>query len=58
MPVEQVPGYLGRVPSYVKLAAQFLALDPKAFADWMLADLERAGAVAIDDGLVLPTMAA
>ena len=58
MPLDQVPAYLGRVPCYAKLSEGFLKLDPKPLAEWMLADLERAGAVAIDRGLVLPTMAA
>jgi len=58
MPVGEVAAYVGRVPCYTKLAQRFLGLAPKDFADWLLADLERAGAIAIMDGMVRPTMAA
>jgi len=58
MPVGEVAAYVGRVPCYMKLAQRFLGLAPKDFADWLLADLERAGAIAIVDGMVRPTMAA
>ena len=37
---------------------RFLGLDAAALAEWMLADLERAGAVAIRDGVVRPTLPA
>lgn len=58
MPVADVAAYVGRVPCYMKLSERFLRLSPGELADWLVADLERAGAVAIADGLVRPTMAA
>jgi glyoxylase-like metal-dependent hydrolase (beta-lactamase superfamily II) len=58
MPVENVAAYVGRVPCYAKLSRRFLGLEPRALAEWLLPDLERAGAIAISDGLVRPTMAA
>ncbi len=58
MPVDDVAGYLGRVPCYRELSARFLGLDDAALAEWLLADLARAGAVGIRDGVVRPTMAA
>jgi glyoxylase-like metal-dependent hydrolase (beta-lactamase superfamily II) len=58
MPVGDVAAYVGRVPCYRKLSERFLDLPPRQMADWLLADLERAGAVAVVDGLVRPTMAA
>jgi glyoxylase-like metal-dependent hydrolase (beta-lactamase superfamily II) len=58
MPVEDVAAYVGRVPCYTKLSQRFLGLAPKALADWLLADLGRAGAVMIANGLVEPTMKA
>jgi len=58
MPVDEVAAYVGRVPCYARLSQRFLGLEPKPLADWLLADLERAGAVAIDGGLARPTMAA
>jgi glyoxylase-like metal-dependent hydrolase (beta-lactamase superfamily II) len=58
MAVADVPGYLGRIPCYRQLSGRFLGLEPPALAEWMLADLERGGAVRIGDGMVVPTMAA
>jgi len=37
------------------LNERFLGLEPKAFGDWLLADLARAGAVRIEDGVVRAT---
>jgi glyoxylase-like metal-dependent hydrolase (beta-lactamase superfamily II) len=53
-----VPGYVGRVPCYRELSGRFLGMDDAALARWLLADLERGGAIAIRDGVVRPTMAA
>ena len=58
MPVEEVAAYVARVPCYMKMSAQYLHLPPGQLADWLVADLERAGAIAVLDGLVRPTMAA
>jgi glyoxylase-like metal-dependent hydrolase (beta-lactamase superfamily II) len=58
MPHAEVAGYLGRIPCYRQLSERFLGMEPAAMAEWMLADLERAGAVRIASGEVRPTMAA
>lgn len=58
MAVDEVAGYLDRVPCYGEVAGRFLGMDAAALAAWMLADLARAGAVRIDAGWVRPTMAA
>jgi glyoxylase-like metal-dependent hydrolase (beta-lactamase superfamily II) len=58
MPVGDVAAYVGRVPCYSRLSQRFLGLAPGALADWLVADLERAGAIAVTEGLVRPTMAA
>jgi glyoxylase-like metal-dependent hydrolase (beta-lactamase superfamily II) len=58
MPVDEVAAYVGRVPFYMKVSQRFLGLAPRALADWLVADLERVGAVAVTDGLLRPTMAA
>jgi hypothetical protein len=58
LPAGEVAAYVGRVPCYARLSREFLGLAPKPLAEWLVADLERAGAVAITDGLVRPTMAA
>jgi glyoxylase-like metal-dependent hydrolase (beta-lactamase superfamily II) len=58
MRVEDLESYLARVPCYGELAHRFLGMEVPALARWMLADLERAGAVTVRDGLVRPTMPA
>ena len=58
MRVDEVPGYLGRVPFYREVSERFLGLEPAALAEWLLEELARAGAVAVADGVVRPTMAA
>jgi glyoxylase-like metal-dependent hydrolase (beta-lactamase superfamily II) len=58
MRVSDVEPYVARVPCYRELSERFLGMDPAALARWMLGDLERAGAVAIGDGVARPTMAA
>jgi len=58
MPVAEVERYVARIPCYRELSDRFLGLDAPALARSMLADLEKAGAIAIRDGIVRPTMAA
>lgn len=58
MAVAEVPAYLERVPCYAQMAGRFLGARPAALSGWLLADLERAGAVRIEGGMVRPAMAA
>jgi len=58
MPLAEVPGYLDRIPCYRQISERFLAMDATALAAWMVADLERAGAITVRDGVARPTMAA
>ena len=58
MPVAEVPGYLERVPCYGMMSERFLGQPPDALAAWLLEDLQRAGAIAIRDELVRPTVKA
>ena len=58
MPAGSVPGYLERVPCYGQISQRFLGQAPAEMAGWMLAELERAGAVRIDAGVVRPAIAA
>ena len=58
MQAADVPAYLARVPCYRELSERFLGLDCAALADWLLADLARAGAITVDSGIVRPAMAA
>jgi glyoxylase-like metal-dependent hydrolase (beta-lactamase superfamily II) len=58
MPLADVAAYLGRVPCYRELSERFLGLAAPALAEWLLRDLERAGAVEVGAGAVRATMAA
>ncbi|MGZ5034393.1 MAG: MBL fold metallo-hydrolase, partial [Usitatibacter sp.] len=58
MAVGEVPGYLARVPCYREMSERFLGKHPEALAEWLLADLERAGAIRIADGMLRPTATA
>ncbi len=57
MRVDELPEYLGRVGIYRELADRFLGgMDNAALAEWILEDLQRAGAVAVANGLMRPTL--
>ena len=58
MPVAEVAGYVDRIPCYRRMSDRFLHMDSSALAEWMLADLERAGAIRISAGVVRPQVAA
>ncbi len=58
MRADEVPAYLERVPCYGQVSERFLGLAPAALAEWMLADLERAGAIGIAEGVARPLMPA
>jgi glyoxylase-like metal-dependent hydrolase (beta-lactamase superfamily II) len=58
MPVAEVGEYLERVPCYGLIAQRFLGQAPREMAQWILSDLERAGAVAVQGGSVRPLMPA
>ena len=58
MSAADVPAYVGRVPCYRQLSQRFLGLDDQPLAAWLLADLARAGAITVDNGIVRPAMAA
>jgi glyoxylase-like metal-dependent hydrolase (beta-lactamase superfamily II) len=58
MPAAEVGDYLERVPCYRQIGERFLGQEPREMAAWIIADLERAGAIRIDDGQVRPLMAA
>ena len=58
MPAAEVESYVARVPCYREMSDRFLGMDAKALAALIVGDLERAGAVRIANGNVVPTMAA
>jgi len=45
MATDEVAGYLARVPCYRLLSDAFLGVAPDSLADWVVAELQRAGAV-------------
>jgi len=45
MPLAEVPAYLERVAILAEINRSYLKLAPAAFSDWLIADLERAGAL-------------
>jgi len=58
MALEEVAGYLARVPCYRLLAEPFLGEAPEALAEWVVAELRRAGAVEVAGGFVRATATA
>jgi len=45
MPLAEVPAYLERVAILAEINRGYLKMAPAAFSDWLIADLERAGAL-------------
>ena len=53
MPLEKLPEYLSTIPVYVELNARYLHMTTAAMAEWLAGDLERAGAVRREDGMLV-----
>ena len=53
MPLAELPGYLRRVPILAELNARYLAMTPEAMAEWLVSDLERAGVLRRENGMIL-----
>jgi len=53
MPLADLPAYVERVPILAELNARYLRMTPTAMAEWLVSDLERAGAAARKNGLLL-----
>jgi glyoxylase-like metal-dependent hydrolase (beta-lactamase superfamily II) len=53
MPLAELPAYVARVPILVELNARYLRMTPNAMAEWLIGELERAGAAERRDGLLL-----
>src|SRR5439155_9597377 len=45
MPLAELPAYVARVPIIAELNSRYLRMTPAAMAEWLLNDLERAGAL-------------
>jgi hypothetical protein len=58
MALADVPAYLASVPCYRQMAERFLGGEPEGMAEWLVADLERVGAVSLRDGVLRPRMSA
>lgn len=58
LPRSSLAPYLESVPLFRDVGSRLLGLDAGALADWLLAELLRAGAVAIVGEDIVPTMAA
>jgi glyoxylase-like metal-dependent hydrolase (beta-lactamase superfamily II) len=58
MALGDVADYLSRIACYRTLSEGFLGQPPEALADWLVRDLERAGAIRVADGVLRPTAVA
>ena len=54
MAVDEVAGYLDRVPCYGALARRFLGAAPSALAAWLVEDLRRLNAVEVRGAILFP----
>jgi len=55
MPHSEVPGYVGRVPLLADINRRFLRMTGADFAEWLVGDLERAGALRRQNGRLVAT---
>jgi len=58
MPLADLPAYVERVPIFREFNTRFFRLAPQAYAEMLVAELRKAGAVAIDGADVVPAAAA
>lgn len=56
LPREAVARVVGEVPFFREVNRRYFGLDDEAFADWLVNDLVKAGAVELREGRVLPRM--
>jgi len=55
MPLASLPAYVERVGVYADFNARFFRLPPASLAEQLVADLERAGAVRRENGILMPS---
>ena len=53
MPLAELPAYVARVPILAELNSRYLRMTPGAMAEWLVNELERAGAAGRREGLLL-----
>lgn len=58
LPRTELEAYLGRVPFFRDVGVRQLGMDVPTLAGWLLSELKRAGAIAIEGDAIVPTMAA
>jgi glyoxylase-like metal-dependent hydrolase (beta-lactamase superfamily II) len=58
LPLAALPAYLQSVPLFRDVGSRLLGLESAALADWLVSELLRAKAIAIEAGDIVPTMAA
>jgi len=55
MPLAELPVYVARVPILAELNSRYLHMTPAAMAEWLVNELERAGAVRRNEGRLYAT---
>jgi glyoxylase-like metal-dependent hydrolase (beta-lactamase superfamily II) len=53
MPLAELPAYAARVPILAELNSRYLRMTPSAMAEWLVNELERAGAVRRQNGILV-----
>ena len=53
MPLAGLPDYVARVPILAELNTRYLGMTPQGMAEWLVNELERAGAARREDGLLV-----
>jgi hypothetical protein len=55
MPLAELPAYVARVPILAELNSRYLRMTPAAMAEWLLSELERAGALRRENDMLYAT---
>ena len=55
MPLAELPAYVARVRILAELNSRYLSMTHAAMAEWLVNELERAGAVRRNDGMLSAT---
>jgi len=53
MPLAELPAYVARVPILAELNSRYLGMKPAEVAEWLVNELERAGAARREEGLLV-----
>jgi len=53
MPLAELPAYVARVPILAELNSRYLGMRPAEMAEWLVNELERAGAARREEGLLV-----